>query len=542
MSLVVDTAPPPGRRLSRRLRALAVGWRDILGVAALLTLWAALLVWRADAVPLQLWDESRNANNALEMAQHGGWLTPTYGGVVDHWNTKPPLLIWAMVGWLRLGLPALTAVRLTSWLAAAATALTLWGVLRYAMKDRLAGLAAGALLFAAALYIGPHAARTGDYDALESAFVLGYALAVWRALEHGRAAWLLLAAALISLGVLTKGVAALLPAPGLCVYALSRPAPLIRLLKDGRTWVAAAVFGVLIGGYYASRELYDPGYLSAVAGNELGGRFLKVTENHRGPWYDYLRRLLASAEPCTALSGLALLTVFGRDTRRRRLALASALTAASLLGVLSASSSKMAWYATPAVPLLSLLGGLGLSDTLRLVRVRAPRWRRVAEAAAAAVLLGGAAFGLWWNQSGASWRPAYADPAHLRYRELFDVLSARGGPSSVTVVDTGFPNDAGFAAYDPMLGFWAAQARRRGSDVRIVHAARGLAPGGWAASCDAAAIRALVRTRELAEGRTLAGCVYGRVRAPRLNGRSAPGGLAGVRTQDHSIKSRMLYR
>ena len=511
MSLVVDTAPTPGRRLGRRLRAPAVGWPDILAVAALLALWAALLVWRADAVPLQLWDESRNANNALEMAQRGGWLTPTYGGVVDHWNTKPPLLIWAMAGWLRLGAPALTAVRLTSWLAAAATALTLWGVLRYAMKDRLAGLAAGVLLFGAALYIGPHAARTGDYDALESAFVLGYALAVWRALEDGRAAWLLPAAALISLGVLTKGVAALLPAPGLCVYALCRPAPLIRLLKDWRTWLAAALFGAVVGGYYASRELYDPGYLSAVAGNELGGRFLKVTENHRGPWYDYLRRLLGSAQPCTALSALGLLTGFGRGGGRRRLAWAIALTAASLLGVLSVSSSKMAWYATPVVPLLSLLGGLGLSDALRLVRARAPRWRRVAEAAAAATLLGGAAFGLWWNQSGASWRAAYADPAHLRYGELFAALGARGGPSRVTVVDTGFPNDAGFAAYDPMLKFYAEQARRRGLEVRIVQSARGLAPGAWAASCDVAGIARLASAYRLAASRTVAGCLYGRI-------------------------------
>ena len=514
MSLVVDTAPSPERSQSRRPRGLEVGWRDILAVAALLALWAALLVWRADAVPLQLWDESRNANNAWEMARSGRWLTPTYGGVVDHWNTKPPLLIWAMAGWLRLGVPALTAVRLTSWLAAAATALTLWGVLRYAVKDRLAGLAAGVLLFSAALYIGPHAARTGDYDALESAFVLGYVLSVWRALEDGRAAWLLAAAALMSLGVLTKGVAALLPAPGLCLYALGRPAPSLRLLKDGRAWTAAMLFAVAAGGYYLSRELYDPGYLSAVAGNELGGRFLKVTENHSGPWYDYLRRLLGSAEPCTALSVLGLLTAFGPDGRRRRLALASGLAAASLLGVLSASSSKMAWYATPAVPLLGLLGGLGLSDALRLVRARAPRWRRVAEAAAAAALLGGAAFGLWWNQSGASWRPAYADPAHLRYRELFDTLAARGGLASVTIVDTGFPNDAGFPAYDPMLSFYAAQAQRRGLQVRTVHAARGLAPGVWAGSCDAAAVGALARAHGLAEGWTVAGCVYGRVRTP----------------------------
>ena len=72
----------------------------MLALGALLALWAGVLVERYDAVPLQLWDESRNANNALELALSArglsGWRAPTFGGAPDHWNTKPPLLIWLM--------------------------------------------------------------------------------------------------------------------------------------------------------------------------------------------------------------------------------------------------------------------------------------------------------------------------------------------------------------------------------------------------------------------------------------------------------------
>ena len=44
-------------------------------------------------LPMELWDESRYANSAVEMAMRGHWLTPTYNWSGDHWSPKPPLLI-----------------------------------------------------------------------------------------------------------------------------------------------------------------------------------------------------------------------------------------------------------------------------------------------------------------------------------------------------------------------------------------------------------------------------------------------------------------
>ncbi len=481
MGLVFDTASPTASSRRRSSASLHLEAWDILALTALLALWAGVLIVRYDAVPLQLWDESRNANNALEMAWHGRWLVPTYGGLADHWNTKPPLLIWTQAAGLWAGLPTLLALRLASWLAAAAAALALWGVARFALRDRLAAFAAPVLLLSATLYIGPHAARTGDYDALESAFVLGYVLAVWRALEDGRTRWLALAAGLMALGVLTKGVAALLPAPGLVLYALTRPGRIAAWARDARAWAAAALFLLLVGGYYLARERLDPGYLRIVAGNELGGRFLQVTDNHRGPWDFYLQALLQRAEPCTALSALGLVTLFGRDAGRRRLALAAALPAVALLAVVSAARSKLEWYAIPSIPLLSLLAGLGLADALRRVR---PALAPVARVGAGLALAGGAGWALWWSQSGASWGHGPADGAHFRYGALLQAIEERAPGSQVTVVDGGFRNDAGFADYDPMLKFYAGLEGRRGLAVAIVHSADGLARGQTVASCD----------------------------------------------------------
>ena len=518
MTLALDTAPPAVRPRSRPhpVATAFSGW-DAVALGVLLALWAALFLLRYDALPLQLWDESRNANNALEMALHGRWLTPTYAGAVDHWNTKPPLLIWAMAGWLRLGVAPLVAVRLTSWMAAATTVATVWGVLRLEARDRLAAFAGGVLLLSAVAYIGPHAARTGDYDALESAFLFGYVLSFWKTFESGRTRWLFLTAALMALGVLTKGVAALLPLPGLGLYALSRPKTLAAFLKDARTWGAAALFVAVAGGYYLGRESYDPGYLSIVADNELGGRFLKITERHHGSWHFYLRVLLQSAEPCAALAGLGLLTLFSRDARRRSLALACGLATASLLVVLSASRSKMEWYATPLVPLLSVVAALGLTDALAKLQAGRPRWASLGRAAAAAVLAGGAFFGIWYNQTSPDWDAGEFGGAHLRYGEFLAEVRAQaprlGFGSKLTVVDGGFYNDAGFADYDPMLKFYAELSGRRRLAVSVVHDVGAVAVGDTAASCDPQALAALRQADRLQPLLADRGCLLARVTA-----------------------------
>src|SRR4051812_16217127 len=48
-------------------------------------------------LPIQLWDESRLAINALEMYKNKKWMVTYYNGAPDLWNTKPPFLIWLQV-------------------------------------------------------------------------------------------------------------------------------------------------------------------------------------------------------------------------------------------------------------------------------------------------------------------------------------------------------------------------------------------------------------------------------------------------------------
>ena len=82
------------RRQARLSRLPATG--HAVGLAILIALSSFLFFFELGRPNLLLWDESRLAVNALEMAQSGNYLVTTYDGAPDTWNSKPPLAIWLM--------------------------------------------------------------------------------------------------------------------------------------------------------------------------------------------------------------------------------------------------------------------------------------------------------------------------------------------------------------------------------------------------------------------------------------------------------------
>ena len=471
----------------------AWGW---VGLAALVVLALALLAFKSASLPLQLWDESRNANNALEMARHGHWLTPTYNGVVDFWNTKPPLLIWCMAALMKLGAAPLWAVRIPSLLAALATLGVMWSVLGYGLGDMAAANIAGALLLSSRLYVGVHAARTGDYDALESLFILGYVIAFWAAFSGPRARpnWLFATALCIFGAVMTKGVAGGLATPGLIVFAASRPRRLAALLADVRTWAAVALTAILCAGYYLSRQAYNPGYVQAVLANEIGGRFSTVSEAHTGGLLYYVRVLGRKFEPgllCLPLGLLALLDL----GRRRELAWVTGLCGLALLAILSVAKTKLEWYATPIVPLFSIAAAIGLADGLRWIADRRPDFARWGGVALTAILVLACASTLRYNLALARREDGAASTMpQVWYGRFLSRLKAVGTPAPVTAVDSGLPNSAGFANYDPLLQFYARELGQQGWLVSVQPPGEPIASGTRVVTCDPVSLAWLNRS------------------------------------------------
>jgi 4-amino-4-deoxy-L-arabinose transferase-like glycosyltransferase len=468
---------------------------DVACVALLLLLAAVILLLRNSALPMQLWDESRNANSGLEMSQNGNLLVTYFHGAPEHWSTKPPLVIWCMALFLRLGLPPLLAVRLPSILAATSIVLLIFLFCRIWLHDRLAGMFAGLTLLSAPLFVGWHTGRTGDFDIQVALFTLIYTLAFWGYIEapdRERTRWLAVAGVAVILSALTKGIGGVLALPGLVVYAIVR-GRLLKTLSDWRLWLTLLAIAVVVGGFYGLREHFDPGYLHFVWSNEFTGRYLAVNEQHRGGPLYYIFTLAIRFEPGFLLLPLAVVPFFQPDRRRRSVVLMCLVTSGVLVAVLTKSQTKIFWYLVPALPFLALAIGIGASDGLAWLRAREnllPRLFRPRYAQGAVAVIFGIAIlaVIYYYQFGVEKKLADSYMGG-RYGPLLEQVRHSGLTNRLVILDDGAPREIvgdnpEFAHYSPEAYFYGAVETSRGMTTQVVVPGTAFTAGTWVATCD----------------------------------------------------------
>lgn len=422
-------------------------------------LWFALvlfaLMFGLGRPPFQIWDEGRILINTLEMAQSGQWMATTFEGKPEFWNTKPLLLHWlqwasaSLFGWNEWGL------RLPSAASALGVVLLILGISKGILGSYRYGFAAGLVLIVLPGYVGFHASRTADYDALLSLGTTGAFLSLWLAAERD-SRYLLLTWFFLTLAVLTKGIAGLLIAPGLACIALLRYRA-IPWLQTRWFWLGFVFFVFVILAYYLGRDSLQPGYLEAVWNNELGGRFAQTNEGHDHPWYYYLGVLVRHVG-----FGGGFLLFFGvvlavkAESDRVRLAARDALIAALFLGVvLSSSQSKLDWYLVPMHPLLALAAGLGWADWLGDFKTLSYPKK---SAVFVLILLFFATYGL--EILGRNNRPTSP-----KYRAnyacssvLAEVLTGKGEPPTAVI----------FSIYDAHVRIYVKLLQRQGIRIRLL--------------------------------------------------------------------------
>lgn len=324
------------------------------GIAVLLALLAVPLFGHLDTLPLRLWDESRLAINAYEMMKNGDLIVTHFNGHPDMWNTKPPLLIWCQATLMQLlGVNEL-AVRLPSAIAALLTCLALVTVAVRYLHSFWFGFIAVMVLITAQGYMGPHAARAGDYDAMLTLFTTVSGLLFFIHCESKRPLHLYLTA--VALAVLTKSVTGLLFVPAFVLYALLH-GYMLSLLKNRHFYLASALFLGTTLGYYLLREMRNDGYINAVQLNELGGRYLQVIEHNAQSTWFYFTQITTerfAAWHLLLLCGLAVGLVH-RDSRMSRITQFSALMVAVFFIVISTSQTKLVWYDVPMYPFMAII-------------------------------------------------------------------------------------------------------------------------------------------------------------------------------------------
>ena len=338
-----------------------------------LILAAFLLFHRLGRHELGKYDEARRGVNAIEMTGGGVHpLVPTYAGKPDHWGTKPPLLVWAQVAAMHFFGTTRFAVRFPSAVATLALVVLLLYWSHRAWGGYLAGAVAAAYTLGSAEFMSSHGARTGDFDALLTLFLAAQLYFIDAYVQSGKRRELWMFGLSLALAGWTKGVAGCFFLPGIGLWLLARPEAR-RLLARPGIWVAGLGGLGTILLYYVLRELVDPGYLQLVWDNELGGRYLNVSEGHDGAWYYYLDALWFDEGNYwqNFLIVPAVATLLGRRLPAAQLV---GLVLASFLLVLSLGSTKLFWYKGPALPLIGMILGGAAAHWWRLAAGRRRRW------------------------------------------------------------------------------------------------------------------------------------------------------------------------
>jgi len=310
-------------------------------------------------LPIRIWDEARLAINAVEMVKSGNLITTSYESKPDIWNTKPPLMIWLQALSMKvIGINEF-AVRLPSALAAFFTCLLLFMVtIRYSGNIWFSAITI-LILVTSQGYIHNHAVRTGDYDALLAFFMAGYSLCIFHYLNTRNKQYYRYFFVLITMAVLTKGIAGLLFLPGIFIFVVAvRMLP--ALLKDRTTWYGLFFFIACVGSYYLLRESQNPGYLKNVMENEIAGRYLSEIENHKEPYDFYFKKIYYNRFAYFfPLFGFAIFgNLFLKDKQLTKFSIFASILVISFLLIISAGVSKMEYYDLPIYPFMALVTGI----------------------------------------------------------------------------------------------------------------------------------------------------------------------------------------
>lgn len=361
---VLTSASSSETLLTRNRNLLTVA--DLFWLVPFVVLAGFPVVWQISALPVMLWDESRQAVNAAEMVANGNLIVTYFQGNPDLWNTKPPFQIWLMALSIKLFGYSELALRIPTIGAVFSTFFLLFWFGMRAFKDKLVAALSVLVLVSSSGYMIFHVARTADYDAMLVFFITLYTFAFFLYLEDNKQKYWWLCVLGLTLAVLTKGVAGLLCAPALLIYVIYR-GKLMRLLQQPAFYAGVGVFLLFSLGYYFLRENMNPGYLKAVYENELGGRYLTVLNEHQHPgnWYinNFRNEKYGNWLPVLLLSVWVLL--WQSAVVVKRFTVLAVILLALYLFIISTAQTKLYWYDAPVYPFAAVLVALGVTMLLQ---------------------------------------------------------------------------------------------------------------------------------------------------------------------------------
>lgn len=295
-------------------------------------------------------DEPRYASIGREMARSGDWITPRLWG--QPWFEKPALLYWMTGAAFRLGCSEDLAPRVPVALLAVAFLIFLQWTLSREFGAR-AAWAATLILGTSAAWLGCGFIGTTDLP-MSAAFSAAMLLSLgW--IETGERRRLPLAAALLGVAVLAKGLVPLVLAMPLVWCGRRRFTDLLRLPVAGAFLIVALPWYLLC--YLRNGSVF----LRTFFWEQHFERFTTTSLAHGQPFWFYVPVLAAALMPWTPALGLLARPGLYRDARRRFLL----LWLLFVLVFFSFAKNKLPGYLLPMAPAAAALMGVALAEAGR---------------------------------------------------------------------------------------------------------------------------------------------------------------------------------
>jgi 4-amino-4-deoxy-L-arabinose transferase-like glycosyltransferase len=305
-------------------------------------------------LPMRMWDEARNAVNAIEMYQTHEWLVRTYNFIPETYELKPPLLTWFQVGSLNLFGVNELGIRMPSVAFSIITLLLLSSLLYKMTKNFFLGVLAAAITATSAGFYAEHAGRFGDHEALLVCICtwLFYNVYMYSTTECSK--YIYLTAISVALGVLCKSVTIGMVLPGIVLF-LFYDKKILQLIKNKHSYLALGMATLPIFLYYSLREQAQPGYLNLVWHGELLPRFMNTSSHLKfdNAKFTYYFELLKSSKMEFWVWSFILIAIAPIFTKRfNRKWMFWTIQSLVFLIILS-FGTKNFWYIAPTIPMLA---------------------------------------------------------------------------------------------------------------------------------------------------------------------------------------------
>jgi 4-amino-4-deoxy-L-arabinose transferase-like glycosyltransferase len=322
------------------------------------------LFYRLGAHPIYQWDESRQAYNMTEMLETGNPLVTYFEGKPDHYNTKPPLLIWFQAFFMLLTDNPELSLRLPSALAGLGIVFAIIWLFKIYLNKPFWGILGGIFLVGTSGFIELHATRTGDYDAFVTFWIVLMTIQYFLFLEKKDNTCLYRFFLFFGLAIATKASVPLMVIPILFLWTLfTKNLRYVLTSKAFYKGIAIPIGFILL--FYGVREIIDPGYLKSAWYNDFGGRFGGAIDGHTEPFDFYIKNLyLERAKYFFVLLPLCFLILFSKNEKIRKVVLYSLLFVFVFLLTISIASTKIFWYDLPLIPFIVIAFSTSLATIL----------------------------------------------------------------------------------------------------------------------------------------------------------------------------------